>query len=679
MSDEFRAPKPLIEVQGKSLIWWSLQSFHELLTCGAITKQDIKIAVLRQQINEYRSNHDLVSYFGNLDPFIEIPEVTSGPLETASIAIDYLLRGEQLTLTEQVIFSDSDHFARSVAIRRSLEKVKDLYLWETQKGPGLEWSFLKRSNSTLKIVEKPKTGEGLDTNKGIVGIYGFGAASLFIEYSRKILEKPYESERYMSNVVNLMLDNQLDTEVNEILEFVPMGTPRQIASAINLPNPEFMILDSPNYFVDIDGVLLEHNESIHGQRTWTSDSPIQANIKELNECYKSARIVLVTARPKNRMKEITQILADHSINYDEILAGCTGGIRFLVNDRKPRLPFLDTSVSVNIGRNEKLDLNELNGRIKDISGGSGAKTFLFKNPSPKVVKISKKPGEAEILNYQADWYEFCKNNTNAQTLNVIDRYNGIHGVFGYTTNFRDNLISFENFRQQSEIENWSKILIEGLQRLYFVKDEREQVQPALLPRIIKEKALPSIELAISKSLGNDLLMNELQKLHLKLQKFFTRSALSSMDFRGMKTFIHGDPTFENLQVETQTKELVFIDPVGKMIEGGVKNSESHNFFSFPVFDLARLELSFRLKYEEHINICRNEKIDPTECISLGTASIENLSILGTVISKVFSDYYTGNLEIVLVTTLARILKYKSNPREMLILTTQANLLMDSIL
>lgn len=678
MSGEYAVPKPLIKVKGKSLIWWSLQCFHELLTCGLITKQDIKIAILSQQIHDFRSDEDLKKYFGDIDPFIEIPEMTSGPLETALTAVNSLLRNQQLVPSEQVVFSDSDHFARSIALRRSLEKKEDLYLWETPKGPGLEWGFLNRSNSALQIVEKPASGEGLDTTKGVVGIYGFGAASVFVEYSQEVMTSPYSSERFMSDVVNRMLKNKLKAQVNEILEFIPMGTPSQIASATKLPDPEFMILDSPNYFVDIDGVLLLHNESIHGQETWTPDEPLPYNIAELNECYKFARIVLVTARPKSRLKEIITSLAKQSINYDEILTGCSGGIRVLVNDRKPRLPFLDTAVSVNIWRNELMSLQKLSGHIEDISGGSGAKTFFFNYPSPKVVKITKKPQEAKILKYQADWYEFCTLNTKVQTLNVIERYDGDRGVYGYATDFKSNLLSFDAFKNQSEIEEWSNVLTQGFRRLYEIDSGFAQNDRKLLSEIIKEKVLPSIVLTIAKSTRNDLLTEELQKLSFKFNTFLKTTAAHSMELKGKKSLIHGDPTFENLQVDIQTKELVFVDPVGKMIESGVPESEFHNHFSYPVFDLARLELSFRLDYENHIKISRNEGIEERDCISIGFSSVERMSILDTDVAGVFSNYNTDNLEIVLATTLARILKYKTNEKELLILTSQANRLMDNI-
>lgn len=679
MTSEHLVPKPLIKVKGKSLVWWSIQSFHELLTCGLITKKDIKIAVLKSQIRDYRSNEELKEYFGGIDPFIEISEVTSGPLETAFIAVKSMLESGKIDFSEQIVFSDSDHFAKSITLRRSLEKTEDLYLWEARKAPGLEWGFLNRSKSTLQIVEKPKTSEGLDTSKGIVGIYGFRNVAIFVEHSQEIIKSPNSSERFMSDVVNRMLRYGFNAEVNEILEFVPMGTPSQLASATKLPDPEFMVLDSPNFFVDIDGVLLRHNKSIHGQQTWAPDEPISFNIAEINESFKFARITLVTARPKSSLKELTKTLVEQAINYDEIIAGCTGGIRVLVNDRKPRLPFLDTAVSKNTWRNEPLNLRAINGSIADISGGSGAKTFFFTNPYPKVVKITKKPQEAKILSYQANWYEFCAKNTKAKTLKVIERYEGDRGVYGYATEYDNNLLSFETFKNESEFDEWSTVLIEGFTKLYEIKNDSEANADNLLAGIIKEKVLPSIEFTIANSSHNKLLVTELQELTLKFNLFMKTSALHSMDLQGVRSLIHGDPTFENLQVNKQSKELVFVDPVGKMIESGVLESEIHNHFSFPVFDLARLELSFRLNYENHIKVSRDEGIELNDCISIGFSSLERMSILDTEIAEVFSNYNTENLEIVLATTIARILKYKSNQKELLILTCQANHLMDTLL
>jgi hypothetical protein len=107
-----------------------------------------------------------------------------------------------------------------------------------------------------------------------------------------------------------------------------------------------------------------------------------------------------------------------------------------------------------------------------------------------------------------------------------------------------------------------------------------------------------------------------------------------------------------------------LDPIGKMIEPNY-NIFSFEIFSYPVFDLARLELSYKLNYEQAGIFCKAQS-------DLGVFELEKLplqldnsdsSITETVIGEAYKDFYTQNLPIVLVLTLGRILKYKSNTLE----------------
>ena len=678
MVPAFNGPKPLIKVNGKILLWWALQSFHELLTCGMITKNDIKIAILSKHAHQFEKENDIAEFFGDIDPYIEIPEVTSGPLETAALSAEYLFQRGMLDESETLVFSDSDHFARSISIRRSLEQEKEIYLWETQKEPGLEWGFINLRSNPPQIVEKPKSSEGLDTTKGVVGIYGFQHASVFVRFAREILESQQDSERFMSDVVNLMIANSASVSIQEILDFFPMGTPSQITNAKKLPNPAFLILDSPNYFIDLDGVLLQHNNTVHGNNTWERDEPILENIRELNEAYKSARIVIVTARPKKHLDEIIEILKRNSINFDEVIAGCTGGMRLLVNDRKPRMPFIDTSLSVNILRDGPLHLKNLNPSIEDISGGSGAKTLIIGGSTSRVLKYTTNRENANILSYQAKWYQFCKMKTNAQTLDLLELHAGEQGYFGYTTKYRTNLTSLDFYKQSSEDTKWEEILVDGFKNLYSINEKSNEVDEELLGCVIKDKVLPSIEFSLNKWKLHEFLSNELIKLKKNFETFTTSSGVSELHFRGDKAFIHGDPTFENLQVDSKQSKIVFVDPVGKMIEPSKKDDENSSHLSYPVFDLARLELSFKMDYEGHMRIAKSTHLEPEECISIAQSSMNNMSILQTRVESIFSSYFTKNLDVVLATTIARILKYKENEKEVLILAVQANSLLGQI-
>jgi choline kinase len=196
MKELYTQPKPLIVANGKPLLWWSLQGFHELITSGTITHEDIYIAILENHKDDFAKNASLRNYFQGRDPYVLLEKPTNGPVQTAKIALQYLVETGVLSPNESVLISDSDHFMQSINIWRNLSKPADVYLWETRKDESLDWSFVSTS-SPLKIVEKPNTTDGINVNRGLIGVYGFADNSQFLRAAENLLEAP-EKEIFIS-------------------------------------------------------------------------------------------------------------------------------------------------------------------------------------------------------------------------------------------------------------------------------------------------------------------------------------------------------------------------------------------------------------------------------------------------------------------------------------------------
>ncbi len=680
MKGTFPQPKPLIEVNERPLVWWSLMSIHELVTCGLILKSDIKIAILEKDLQNFKGNRAVSDYFQDYDPYVQIKEPTSGPVETALAALRILQKEDKIQLDERILISDSDHYARSINIRRSLEEDSDVYLWETDKDESLEWSFVSRKQDSISIIEKPSSSNAVDVCRGLVGIYAFNRVDDFLDAVKVKEEKFLEKEVFLSDIINFLIDKGKKVSINHIKNFFPMGTPSQLKACKGLPDPRLTLHDSKTFFFDIDGVVFLHNQSIHGNYPWDADVPIYSNVRKINLLFEEARIVLVTARPYKYELELIKRLKKYGVCYDEILSGCTGGVRILVNDLKPRLPFLRTAIAVNSCRDQELDLGETLQEAIDISGGSGARTVLIKTEkTPGIVyKFTNDMNMARILDYQASWYEYCGEGKMSNPIKVLERFDAKDGYFGFATEFIPDLISFYQYsRNVDEVELWIPKLISEFRSLY-VHDFGETNDEMLLPKIIDEKVIPSIAAASNKWSEDRYIQSLLVELKEKFEYVKRKPIFAEMRFRGPRSVIHGDPTFENLQITKDGSKLYFLDPIGKMIEP--RNSTwDLPFASYPVFDLARLDLSYRLNYEEHIFAARNEDLTQEECYGFAVGSLKNTSILETDISVVFKEFNTDNLPIVLASTLGRILKYKGNSKETTILAIQAILLLDELL
>lgn len=675
MKEFHSSPKPLIDVRDKPLLWWAIKGFHELTTSGRISNDDIFIVILKKNYNDFSRNKSIMEFFGERNPFIVLDEPTTGPVESALQALIQMRNTNLLSDNESIVLSDSDHFVQSIDIYRNLNKHADVYLWEAKKDQSLEWSFL--STTGKKIIEKPRTTIDIDVNRGLIGVYGFDNNQIFIEKSQFALSRSTK-EVFISDIVNSYLQDEKRVTIGYVEEFYPMGTPGQLEKLKNLPDPTFAIFDSPTYFVDIDGVLVHHNTSVHGEYPWDEDKPLSSNIDQINDLFNHARIVLVSARPKKYETEVKERLEKLGICFDEIILGCTGGRRYLVNDLKPKAPFIPTANAINIIRNSESKSFAQRSLYKNISGGSGAVSVVIQNENsgPYVIKYSIESQKAETLSYQANWYDFMSRYPEIRTLKVIERYDGSEGFYGFATSHLKNIQNFYEYTRHESKEEWIGTLKNGLTSLYNACEFAENTDYNLLGEIITKKVFPSLQQTSLQFADYPEISDVLQQLFNAFDRLNTLAIREKFPFTGRKALIHGDATFENLQIDLTTKELVLIDPVGRLIEPEYEPS-TFSAESYPIFDLARLELSFKYNYENHIYMSQKEELSWDDCRILADSAFQRPSICSTAILDAFSTFDTTNLKPVLATTIGRILKYKENPKEAFILANQCLTIVES--
>lgn len=88
------------------------------------------------------------------------------------------------------------------------------------------------------------------------------------------------------------------------------------------------------YFIDIDGVLLEHIGSLHNQ--YTSDlNMLESTVKLITFIAENDDYLILTTGRKESMRKYTEdTLAKHGIFYDQLIMGCHRGPRIIINDLK---------------------------------------------------------------------------------------------------------------------------------------------------------------------------------------------------------------------------------------------------------------------------------------------------------------------------------------------------------
>ena len=79
--------KPLKKIFKKSIVEWSLQSYHAMITNNLIKKEDLYFVILKKHDKMFLISKKIKEIFGKKIKIIKIDKLTKGPAETAMLSI----------------------------------------------------------------------------------------------------------------------------------------------------------------------------------------------------------------------------------------------------------------------------------------------------------------------------------------------------------------------------------------------------------------------------------------------------------------------------------------------------------------------------------------------------------------------------------------------------------------
>lgn len=103
-------------------------------------------------------------------------------------------------------------------------------------------------------------------------------------------------------------------------------------------------------FCDIDGTLVTHRKPTeqHSNKLKLLDGTLE----KILEWDKLGYTIILTTGRKESLRKITEDqLLEVGIIYDQLIMGIGGGIRYLINDRKPQ-GNKDYAIAINLERNK---------------------------------------------------------------------------------------------------------------------------------------------------------------------------------------------------------------------------------------------------------------------------------------------------------------------------------------
>ena len=331
-----KTPKPLIEVDGKTLIEHSVNSL-------GISGRYIFIT---RKYNDPAYNERLSKVLKNLDPNseeIQIDKVTSGCSETCLFAKDLINNDNGLIITncDQLMKWDANSFVKSI----SQEGVDGSVVLFKSSDP--KNSFAEVANGRVtNIVEKNPISDN-----ALVGIHFWKKGKDFVKSSENLLKRFRSSglpECYISETYNYLIENNKNiipffTPKNS---YIPLGTPEDVS--IYMGKLKEFYTDKPKtIFCDIDGTILKHCHKFSDLNKLMPEILPGVNVKFNEWDSKGYRVILTTAR-KESAREMTEAhLRSLGICWDQLIMSVTSGARILIND-KLQASDKNRAVSINL-------------------------------------------------------------------------------------------------------------------------------------------------------------------------------------------------------------------------------------------------------------------------------------------------------------------------------------------
>ena len=108
---------------------------------------------------------------------------------------------------------------------------------------------------------------------------------------------------------------------------------------------------SKTIFCDLDGTLVKRLNPIEAHNPDLELEVLPGTHDKLREWdSKGYNIIITTGRKRSARNATRRQLERAGILYDELIMGFGGGVRYLINDRKPSSD-MDTAYSINVDRN----------------------------------------------------------------------------------------------------------------------------------------------------------------------------------------------------------------------------------------------------------------------------------------------------------------------------------------
>lgn len=331
----FNLPKPLIMVDGKTLLE------HSIETLGI----DGRYIFITREYENAEYNEQITSILNDLVPgHIEIRASGKqhGTSYSALLAKDYIDNDDELVLTncDQHLEWNAEDFLKASRVS------------------GVDGSILVHDSSSHKhsyavikdgfvshLAEKNPI-----SNDALVGLHYWKHGKDFVRTAEALVAEcvPEGREAYVSLTYNYLISEGKKIIAYRIPAsgYIPLGTPRDLEiyqAKIN----EYYTEKPSTIFLDLDGTVLRH---AHHFPSYEDSKPelLDGVLDKINNWILAGhKIVITTARREVNRAIVESQLKELGLHWDHMIMDISKGKRFLVND-KLQTTDADRAIGVNV-------------------------------------------------------------------------------------------------------------------------------------------------------------------------------------------------------------------------------------------------------------------------------------------------------------------------------------------
>lgn len=339
----FTTPKPLIEVDGLTLIEHSINSLglngNYIFITRRYDNPDFNV-LLTNKLKQLKPEcHEII-----------LDSPTRGSVESCLSAIELINDENPLVITNCDQITDWNPKEFSDFIESQI--ADGIIVTYTSENPKNSFAVLDKGEVTELVEKNPVS------NIALIGVHYWRQGKFFVNSAQKLMmefEVQNKQECYVSETYNYLIRDNLRILNYHIPnnQYIPLGTPYDVKVYLGKLK-EFYTEKPKTIFCDLDGTILKH---LHRFSDINSSEPelLSGVIEKINQWDSLGhKIIFVTARKESARKMTEHHLIELGLCWDQLIMGVTSGDRIIIND-KLNYNNKDRCVAINVITNSGFD------------------------------------------------------------------------------------------------------------------------------------------------------------------------------------------------------------------------------------------------------------------------------------------------------------------------------------